>query len=111
MPLSNEYHIKKISHRTLTLAGLGLWFAFVGIFFFTESVLLKAVMGFPLLTIYPGFLIMLNLNFKSRPDWYYLCLSVGLSLITLLVCGLGINTVLPLFDIVPLRSYPLFLTL
>lgn len=77
----------------------------------TDYSLLKICLGFPLLIIYPGMLLMLIIRLKKEFNWYFFGLSIGFSIILLLMFGLLINLTLPIFDIIPLRPKPLFFSL
>jgi uncharacterized membrane protein len=100
----------KISYRHIAVAGFLLWGIFGLTLFATDFTLLKIVLGFPLLVMYPGLLAFLFFNLRKKFDWYSAGLIVSLGLIVLLVFGLFINVVLPVVNILPLRAMPLFIS-
>ncbi len=62
-------------------------------------------LGFSFLMIVPGFLTLIGLRIKSLPAWGKLVLTVGLSLLELMLVGLIGNTVLQWFGVLrPLQT-------
>jgi uncharacterized membrane protein len=108
--MSSNKKIFTSTTRTIAIVGLFCWFIFVVVSLSSSGFLLKAVLGFPLLIGLPGFLFLTSVHVKHTIDWFYVCLTVGLSVIILMIVGLLANFLLPLIDVVPLRSSPLLVS-
>lgn len=63
------------------------------------SVILRPIIGFVLLTVVPGYLLVLLLGLDSRPPGRVIIYSVGLSLPVVVCLSIVVNTTLPAFAI------------
>lgn len=65
------------------------------------------LVGFPMLVLLPGFLTLVAFDVKRLGFWPFIGFSVGLSLLELMLLGLGLNAVLPASGILPLTRISL----
>lgn len=98
--------------RSRILTPIFIWwllFTILSIYSFNRFEVLNIV-GFLFLTIVPGFLTILNIDLEGMSFWGYATITVGFSLLELMIIALLGNTFLPSFGIArPLDKLPVLM--
>lgn len=104
-------NVSKFTSKILLLSILMLFVVFCVTIIF-DFAILREVFGFLYLTFIPGFIFLNLLNVNKFKRSEILFLSIGLSVAFLMICGLLINEILPIFKFSqPLSLFPLLIFL